>query len=318
MSDLAPPTAFVERVFGYLDFLEDEQWWCAWLTSTPMPDFERYIGHMLLHGDTDTVSQTCLVIRDLMTLFARREAQWRGLSVEDVMTSHRAAWRRPLEGLLLQPSWLKRQTAVYTLAKVGLAESLPALRCYAREVLARYPCDLLQVVMEMRWLMGCGGRACDLESLALIGRALSSPEWLVRWAGVDVLVDLLGACGKTTTAQPGVPVAGKRALVWLRRACTDAHPWVRATARFEQDRLNAVARLRQARLAGDRATIRRARQQVRALKGQANSNPLFTRLHLMAMHEVPGDEEVTLSFLARLASEKENDLYLPEAGCQKR
>lgn len=166
----------------------------------------------LLTSSDEEVHAACVFIRDLVLLAAEPESSafreaFSGSAVPDA-----------LGALLVQGSFAARRHAVYTLGKTGQSRCAPAVRAAFSRWLAADPLFLPRLAFEQRCLEG---RGIDPEQLASM---VSSPEYVTRWAALEVL--------RQSGASDGAAVDASRAL---RALADDEHPLVRRAARHALD-----------------------------------------------------------------------------------
>lgn len=128
----------------------------------------------LLHADDEeAVRDACLVIRDgvMMARHPRREEFWVRLTESGIIAR--------LEALLFADSSNMRDTAAYTLGKIGSRASLPALVDALTVYRDTDPLLVPRLISEGIWL--------GANQWPLLAQALESPVYMTRWGILDIL-----------------------------------------------------------------------------------------------------------------------------------
>jgi hypothetical protein len=138
-------------------------------------EFCAVINELLQSTDTETVSSTCSLIRDLM-LYSNQYLKGETLSQKYETSSI----LKTIEQLLFSQNYWIRKAAVYTLGKTCSYGSIPVLNEAFRTFRDSDPLLLPRLMGELGWL--------GTENFwGLLDAMMESPCFVTRWAVIELL-----------------------------------------------------------------------------------------------------------------------------------
>jgi hypothetical protein len=167
-------------ILHYLDYLQSVDYLAAIVKSVSSVELDNIINELLQSENDETVSSTCLFIRDLVLFGSHNpdcEKFCQGYSESSIV--------KTLEQLLFSPNHFIRKEVVYTLGKTCSYSSLPMLNQAFSRLRDIDPILLPRLIGEMGWL-GTENFWAFLESMT------TSPVYMTRWAVIDVLSEFVG------------------------------------------------------------------------------------------------------------------------------
>ncbi|MEG4284876.1 HEAT repeat domain-containing protein [Microcoleus sp. A006_D1] len=167
-------------ILHYLDSLQNIDYFGGIVNSVSDVELCNIINELLQSENDETVSLTCLFIRDLVLFGSRNpdcEKFCQGYSDSSIV--------KTLEQLLFSPNHFICQTVVYTLGKICSYGSLPMLNQAFSALRDIDPILLPRLIGEMGWL-GTENFWALLESMT------TSPVYMTRWAVIDALSQFVG------------------------------------------------------------------------------------------------------------------------------
>jgi HEAT repeat protein len=167
-------------ILNYLDYLQDVDYLATLVNSVSSVELCNIINELLQSENIETVSSTCLFIRDL-ALFGLQHPDCKTF----VQGNSWAAIVTIIEQLLFSQNHFIREQAIYTLGKTGSYSSIPVLNQAFNAFRDIDPLLLPRLIGEMGWL--------GAENLwALLDSMISSPVYITRWAVLSVLPEFGG------------------------------------------------------------------------------------------------------------------------------
>ncbi len=167
-------------ILHYIDYLQNVDYLAEILKSVSSVELDNIINELLQSENNETVSSTCLFIRDLVLFGSQNpdcEKFCKGHSESSIV--------KTLEQLLFSPNHFIRKEVVYTLGKTCSYRSLPMLNQAFSRLRDIDPILLPRLIGEMGWL-GTENFWAFLESMT------TSPVYMTRWAVIDVLSEFVG------------------------------------------------------------------------------------------------------------------------------
>jgi hypothetical protein len=177
-------------------------------------EFCDVINELLNSTDTEIVSSTCLLIRDLV-LYSNQYLKGETLSQKYEASSI----LKTIEQLLFSQNRWIRKAAVYTLGKTFSYSSIPALSKAFRTFRDSDPLLLPRLMGEMGWL-----RAENFWEL--LDAMMESSFFVTRWAVVELLPEFI----EDADSQNELFLGKLRCLEKLRQ---DLNPFVQAEAEHQ-------------------------------------------------------------------------------------
>ncbi|MEG4322179.1 MULTISPECIES: HEAT repeat domain-containing protein [unclassified Microcoleus] len=164
----------------YINHLGSIDYLATIINSVSSAELCNIINELLQSENYETVSLTCLFIRDLVLFGSPNpdcEKFCQGYSESSIV--------KTLEQLLFSPNLFICQEVVYTLGQTCSYSSLPMLNQAFSALRDINPILLPRLIGEMGWL-GTENFWALLESM------VTSPVYMTRWAVIDVLSEFVG------------------------------------------------------------------------------------------------------------------------------
>lgn len=203
-------------ISDYTGYAEEEDFWTTLKATYPRKDIDSAVIELLNDGSADIVSTTCMFVRDIELIAPRIENP--GCATGPLANLDIA---KALEQLLSSDELLKRESAVYTMGKVGSITSLPVMKACLERTKDSDPLLISRLAFEICWLSGMTDFEWYRDQLLL------SNSFLTRWAGLDVV-----SAGHSD--EPGFYSSKIEAIAFVQN---DSHHRVKESACFLLDKI---------------------------------------------------------------------------------
>lgn len=231
------------KIFNYLRYLNDSDY-IAEIVS--LPDATETLIQLLKSEDLETLSATCLLIRDYVRLGGQNQ-----ICQEKWDSQSKWAIVPELERLVLSDNHFIRKKVIYTLGKICSYDSVPILLRAFHKLRDQDPILLPRLVGELFWL------GVDHPG-DVIERMIASPQYLTRWAVLAILGEFIyNFCDETDE----IFVMKYKFCEFLSH---DPNFWVQAEAKYEYECLKLNLRRGQGNLS--KSEYKQQKKEVQGLK----------------------------------------------------